>query len=118
MTGSDLLPELARIPAGDFTMGADDAEEDERPPHRVHLDEFLIGVHPVTNADYARFVADTGHRPPAIYELPIVVTAGTRDREHTFRTAGQPYILTDSTPPKDRLDHPVTLVRWDDAVAY
>jgi sulfatase modifying factor 1 len=118
MTTADLLPDLAVIPAGDFVMGSDDAEEDERPLHRVYVDEFLMGVHPVTNAEYARFVNDTDHRAPAIYELPMVVTAGTRDREQTFRTAGQPYVWTDSAPPADRLDHPVTLVRWDDALAY
>jgi formylglycine-generating enzyme required for sulfatase activity len=118
MTSDDLLPELAVIPAGDFVMGSDDADEDERPAHRVYVDEFRIGVHPVTNAEYARFVKDTGHRSPAIYELPIVVTAGSRDREQTFRNAGLPYVWRDSTPAPDRLDHPVTLVRWDDAVAY
>jgi formylglycine-generating enzyme required for sulfatase activity len=115
---SDPLPELALIPAGDFVMGSDDADEDERPAHRVHLDDFQIGVHPVTNAEYARFVRETGHRVPAIYELPLVVSAGGRDRERTFRSVGQAYIWSQMDPPKNRLDHPVTLVRWDDAVAY
>ena len=112
------LPELARIPAGEFLMGSNGAEEDERPPHPVHLDEFLIGVHPITNREYAHFVQRTGHRAPAIYELPIVVTAGARDREQMFKSAGEPYVWTDSDPPETRLDHPVTLVRWEDAVAY
>ena len=115
---ADLLPEFAVVPSGDFLMGAEDADEDERPSHRVHLDEFLIGVHPVTQEEYARFVHDTGHRAPAIYELPLVVTAGGRERERAFRAAGEPYVWLDSAPPKDRLDHPVTLVRWDDAGAY
>jgi sulfatase modifying factor 1 len=115
---SDLLPEMALIPAGEFQMGADDADDDERPVHRVDLDEFLIGVQPVTNAEYNRFVRQTGYRPPAIYELPLVVTAGGRDRERAFRAAGQPYIWPESEPPPDRLDHPVLLVRWEDAVAY
>ena len=29
-----------------------------------------------------------------------------------------PYAWRDAEPPRERLDHPVTLVRWDDAVAY
>lgn len=99
-------------------MGSSDAEDDERPVHGVHIDDFLIGVHPVTHAEYARFVADTGHRAPAIYELPLVVTSGGRDRERTFRTVGQPYVWIDSLPPSARIDHPVALVRWDDAAAY
>ena len=35
MTGPSLAPDLARIPAGEFLMGAADANEDERPVHRV-----------------------------------------------------------------------------------
>jgi formylglycine-generating enzyme required for sulfatase activity len=115
---SDLLPEMALIPSGDFLMGSDDADEDERPAHLVQVDDFLIGVHPVTMEEYARFVRDTGHRVPAIYELPLVVTAGGNERERAFRMTGQPYVWLDSEPPRDRLTHPVTLVRFDDAVAY
>jgi formylglycine-generating enzyme required for sulfatase activity len=115
---SDLLPELALIPGGEFLMGSEDAEEDERPVHRVHVDDILIGVQPVTNADYARFVRDTGHRAPAVYELPLVVTAGGAERERLFRHTGAPYVWDDVHPPPGRADHPVTLVRFDDAVAY
>jgi formylglycine-generating enzyme required for sulfatase activity len=115
---SDLLPELALIPGGEFLMGSDDAEEDERPVHRVHLDDVYLGVQAVTNTEYARFVRDTGHRAPAIYELPLVVAAGGGDRERAFRAAGAPYVWIDSEPPAGRGDHPVTLVRCDDAAAY
>ena len=73
---SDLAPELALIPAGEFLMGSEDAEEDERPLHRVHVDDFFLSLQPVTNADYSRFTRETGHRSPAIYELPLVVKAG------------------------------------------
>jgi len=115
---SDLAPELALIPAGEFLMGSEDAEDDERPVHRVHVDDFFLGVQPVTNGEYARFVSETGHRSPAIYELPVVVKAGGLDRERTFRTVGSPYVCEDGHPSSERADHPVTLVRHDDAVAY
>ena len=115
---ADLLPDLARIPAGHFLMGSDEGDEDERPVHRVYLDAFEIGVQPVTNDDYARFVRETGHRAPAIYELPLVVTAGGAERERVFRENGLPYVWTDFTPPRDRAEHPVTLVRFEDAAAY
>ena len=48
-------------------MGAGEGSEDERPVHRVALDEFHISVREVTNEDYARFVRDTSYR--ARYEL-------------------------------------------------
>ena len=115
---SDLVPELILIPGGEFVMGSTDGEEDERPPHTVFVDEFLLSSHPVTNLEYARFVRATNQRPPAIYDLPLVVTAGGRERERVFRATGQPYIWLEGEPDKDRALHPVTLVRWEDAAAY
>ena len=35
-----------------------------------------------------------------------------------FRQTGAPYVWTDFDPPRGRADHPVTLVRYDDALAY
>jgi len=116
--GLDVMPEAVRIPAGEFVMGADDGDEDERPSHSVAVDEFHLAVHPVTNREYARFVRASGHRTPAIYELPVVVTAGGRDRERAFRQLAAPYVWADTEPPPERADHPVTLVRFDDALAY
>src|SRR4051812_18797910 len=113
---ADLLPEFALIPSGDFVMGSDDADTDEKPAHRVYLDDYLIAVHSVPHEEYERFARETGPRPPAIYELPLVVTAGGIEREHSFRANGQPYVWVDSKAPEDRLNHPVTLVRWEDAI--
>lgn len=115
---SDLLPNLALIPAGEFVMGSDAGDEDERPIHRVHLHEFLLSVHPVTNAEYARFVRATNRRVPDIHDLPLVVTAGGAERERQFRDTAAPYVWLNNQPPADRVLHPVTLVRWEDAVAY
>ncbi|MEO8078254.1 MAG: formylglycine-generating enzyme family protein [Acidobacteriota bacterium] len=115
---ADLLPELAMIPSGEFLMGSEDGDDDERPAHRVHVDDFLMAVHPVTQEDYARFVRETSHRAPAIYELPLVVTIGGSERERAFRMTGEPYVWLDTDAPKERTDHPVVLVRWDDAIAY
>jgi formylglycine-generating enzyme len=114
----DPAPIVARIPAGEFIMGSDDGDEDEKPVHSVLLDEFSIAIVPVTQRQYVRFVRETGHRAPAIYELPLIVSNTGRDRERVFRRLSGPYVWADSTPPPERLDHPVTLVRWEDAIAY
>jgi formylglycine-generating enzyme len=111
-------PEMVRIPAGEFVMGSDDGDEDERPAHTVHLDEYSIGVHPITHRQYAHFVRETNHRAPAVYELPLIVTNGGRDRERMFRRLSAQYVWSDSQAPSARLDHPVTLVRLEDAEAY
>jgi formylglycine-generating enzyme required for sulfatase activity len=110
-----VYPQVARIPAGEFIMGADDGEDDERPAHRVFLDEYCIGVYPVTNDQYAAFVRDAKHRLPAVRELPRIVTM---DQERNFRELASAYVWRAGDPPADRGAHPVTLVSFDDAVAY
>jgi formylglycine-generating enzyme required for sulfatase activity len=108
-------PHLARIPAGDFLMGAADGEADERPVHRVHLSEYFIGRFPVTNDEYARFVRATGYPAPALRGLPLVAAGG---RDSLFKEFSSPYVWQDGEPPQGRGSHPVVLVRYDDAVAY
>lgn len=59
-----LLPSLSgmvRIPGGTFAMGADNFYPEEAPVRRVAVDSFWIDETPVTNAQFARFVAETGH---------------------------------------------------------
>ena len=114
----DVMPEAVRIPAGDFVMGAEDGDEDERPAHRVYVDEFHLAAHPVTNRDYARFVRAIGRPAPAVYEMPVIVTAGGRDREGAFRQLASTYAWSDTEPPPERLEHPVVLVRFQDALDY
>ncbi len=111
---ADLL-DFARIPAGEFLMGAEDGEEDERPAHRAYLDEFHIGTHPVTNAEYARFVKETGHPSPAIRALPLMVSGPV---EADFRALASKYFWNNGTPPEGRDHHPVTLIGFEDANAY
>jgi formylglycine-generating enzyme required for sulfatase activity len=47
---------MARIPAGEFMMGSDEGDEDEKPIHSVLVDEFSIAIVPVTQRQYVRFV--------------------------------------------------------------
>ena len=108
-------PNLARIPAGEFLMGASDAEEDERPVHRVYVSEFFIGRFPVTHDEYARFVRATGYPAPAIRGLPLVTTGG---RDSIFREMAASYVWEQNEPPAGHGSHPVVLVRYDDALAY
>jgi formylglycine-generating enzyme required for sulfatase activity len=65
---------------------------DERPAHQVRLDSYYIDRYEVSNADYARFVQATGHRPPT----------------------GWPAMR----PPQGRERHPVVFVTWQDAQDY
>lgn len=111
----ELLPRFVEVPAGEFTMGADDGEDDERPVRLVAVDRFHISVHSVTNAQYAEFVRNTGHRAPDVRDLPSFVSPAA---EAAFRELASPYIWRGGDLPKDRGLHPVTLVTHADAVAY
>ncbi|HKB97506.1 MAG TPA: SUMF1/EgtB/PvdO family nonheme iron enzyme, partial [Terriglobales bacterium] len=55
---------LVRIPAGSFLIGCDTGQDNEKPVHRVWVDEFLLAARQVTNADYDRFLRDTASPPP------------------------------------------------------
>jgi formylglycine-generating enzyme required for sulfatase activity len=81
---------FVRIEGGWFTMGSDHGQDDERPPHRVFVDTFEMGVYPVTRAEYEVFVRGTHHPPP-------------RDWTH---------------PSFARPDLPVVGVSWEDGVAF
>jgi iron(II)-dependent oxidoreductase len=81
---------FAHIPAGSFSMGSLEGQEDEAPVHVVHVDAFDLAVYPVTRADYAAFIDATSHPAP---------------REWHSSEFQRP-------------DLPVIGVSWDDAVAY
>lgn len=88
------LEKMVLIPEGEFVMGTDSLKTDaqNRPEHRPFLPAYYIDKYPVTNAQYARFVAETNHRPPLHWENGKI-------------------------PPGLEL-HPVTMVTWFDARDY
>lgn len=89
--------EMITIPAGEFTMGSEAGDDDERPAHTVFVNEFKIDKYEVTNEQFAKFVEETGYVTGA-------EQAGEGDSWRTYAVD------------KDR--HPVVKVTWDDAVAY
>jgi formylglycine-generating enzyme required for sulfatase activity len=75
---------MALVEAGVYLSG-----ENNEP---IFLPAFYIDVFPTTNADYARFVAATGHPAPQHWN--------------------------DTHPPDGLFDHPVVFVTWHDATSY
>ncbi len=106
-TGTDLGPEpvptvpieitgkdgvlMVLISAGEFTMGHEKWDADEKPVHRVVLDAYYMDKYEVTTARYARFMQATGRTQPTTWK--------------------------DVTPSTDG-ERPVVGVTWHDADAY
>ena len=66
---------MVRVPGGEFAMGSDRFYPEEAPVRRVHVDGFWIDEHPVTVAEFRRFVKATGYvtlaeRAPDAADVP------------------------------------------------
>ena len=64
------IPTLVHIPAGGFLMGCDIGQDNEKPVHRVWVDEFLLATCQVTNAEYSSFLRDTSSLAPPFWGDP------------------------------------------------
>jgi formylglycine-generating enzyme len=130
------------VSSGTFRMGSNTHYPEERPARDVQVDEFWIDKYEVTNADFARFVADTGYqtlaeRPPdpALYPDPIPgmlvpgalvfqMTRGpvdTRDVRNWWRYVPGACWKCPEGPGsslKGRQAHPVVHIAHEDAEAY
>jgi len=77
---ADDYPDMIFIPAGEFWMGSDQADPNEYPKHKVLVKSFLIDKFPVTNAQFDRFIKETGAKighwrrnfKPGMENCPVV----------------------------------------------
>lgn len=53
------------VPQGTFWRGDEKGKQAERPERKVNLGGFYIDKYELTNAQYLRFVEETGYNPPA-----------------------------------------------------
>lgn len=133
---------MAWVPEGAFLMGSDRFYPEERPAHRVSVDGFWMDEHPVTVAEFGRFVAATGYvtlaeqaPDPADYPGadPALLVPGAlvftqpsgpvdlRDHRHWWSWVPGAQWRHPEGPDSDvegRDDHPVTQVAYEDAAAY
>ena len=64
--------EMSLIDGGTFVMGSDVpilVQDGEAPARRAKMSPFFLDVHEVSNAEFARFVRDTGHKVCSLSSL-------------------------------------------------
>ena len=127
------LKNMVFIPAGEFLMGSLEGEGafDERPQHKVYLDDFYIDKYEVTIAEFKEFVEATGYVTDAERKgFGEVWNPKTywywRARNFNGASWESPNKYGDEPHPEawendyiaDKLDYPVVQVSWNDAQAY
>ncbi len=134
--------EMIRLPGGSFLMGSEDFYPEERPVRRVDVEPFAIDAHPVTVAEFRRFVKDTGHvtvaeRAPDAADFPDADPEQLVPGSLVFRPSRGPVDLRDvrnwwsylpgaawrapeglGSDTYQRARHPVTHVAYEDVRAY
>jgi formylglycine-generating enzyme required for sulfatase activity len=132
MNSADCV-ETVSVEGGAFRMGSERFYPEERPARPARVGPFRIDATPVTNARFARFVAETGYvtlaeRPAA--DLPeggsavFFPTAGPvdlSDPSHWWRLVDGACWRRPLGPGSDLTglgEHPVVHVSWGDAAAF
>jgi len=129
---------MVAIPGGVFRMGSDRFYPEEAPVRQVRVDPFLMDEAPVTNRDFAAFVAATGYStlaetPPRPEDYPGVWQAGAAPASIVFDLAQAAkgrtwWVFCDGADwrhpfgPGSSIDalmeHPVVHIAYQDSEAY
>jgi formylglycine-generating enzyme required for sulfatase activity len=136
------VDDMIWLDGGVFQMGSDDHYPEESPRHPVRVDGFWIDRTPVTNREFAEFVAATGHVTvaeiaPDPKDYPGALPEMCRPASLVFQPTAGPVDLTNwrnwwdyrfdadwrhplgpGSSIADVMDHPVVHVTFADAEAY
>lgn len=120
-------PGMVWVPGGSFTMGADGTYPEEGPSRTVAVEGFWMDQTEVTNAQFAQFVAATGHVTgaereggSAVFRAPVDVQA-LRSPDawwHFVPGADWRHPEGPGSNLAGRAHLPVVHVAYEDAVAY
>ncbi len=104
------LPEMVKIPAGEFVMGneAIEAQDNERPLHRCYLPTYWIDAYPVTCAQYREFMSAGGYQKREFWSEQGWKWLQDNPVSHPLYWVDSP----------DWESHPVCGVSWYEAEAY
>ncbi len=102
--------DMVIVEAGEFILGSDaiEAQDNERPAHKIHLDTYWIDRFPVTCKQYRQFMAMGGYQKVEYWS-----SAGWQWLQQN--PVSQPLYWVDS---QDWDDHPVYGISYYEAEAY
>ncbi len=120
-----LEEDMALVPDGDVMLGPvdeppdglrfDEVERDASQGRIIQVARFFLDRYPVTNAQYAAFVAAGGYEQAALWD-PTILPAVLDFVDRTGRPG--PRFWNDGTYLPGQEDHPVVGVSWYEAAAY
>jgi sulfatase modifying factor 1 len=135
--GAQAGHDFIALPGGAFLMGTDAPDgfpaDGEGPAREVRVNPFRMAATTVTNAQFSAFVRATGYITQAeemgssfvfYLQLPHEQRASARQHPHGLpwwldvRDASWQRPEGPGSHVRDRMDHPVVHVSWDDAQAY
>ena len=100
-----LYADMVLIPAGEFQMGSNNGNMDEKPVHTVYVDAFYMDKYEVTNAQYKKFVDVNPQWQKDL--LPRAYHDGNYLKH-----------WNENNYPEGKGNHPVVYVSWYAALAY
>ena len=108
---------MTHIPEGEFQMGRNGGRPNETPVHTVYTEAFYIDKHPVTNAQYKKFIDSNPEwgKPAKWYQW------NKKHIGHIPREYHDGNYLKDwigNNYPANKADHPVVYVSWYAAMAF
>jgi formylglycine-generating enzyme required for sulfatase activity len=109
---------MVLIEGGSFEMGLEGSHADESPAHSVEVASFRIDRWEVTNADFAAFVAATGHITQAEHDGYCWSYIKGSDNFQALEGADWRHPQGPASSIGETMDHPVVCVSWHDAAAY
>lgn len=114
--GADAKGSMILVKGGWFNMGSNDGQDNEKPVHKVWVDDFYIGKYEVTVAEFAEFIKATGYKTDAEKGDGSYIWTGSEWQ----KKAGVSWRDDVSGKKRKEIDynHPVIHVSWNDADAY
>lgn len=108
---------MVYVSSGEFLMGSDYFEEDQKPAHNVYLDAFWIDQYEVTNGMYAKCVeAKRCDVPIRYYSYEPIFNSN--QEVVGFQLVDKSKFLEELVNNPDFLNQPVTGIFWENAQAY